>query len=44
MSVDIQNIIIVIIGIFAIAFLIRKYVWTPNKKTSKSCGNDTCGC
>jgi len=39
-----QNIIIVVIGIVAIVFLIRKYIWWPKKKSEKSCGNDGCGC
>ena len=39
-----QNIIIAVIGLIAITFLIRKYVWSPDKKSDKSCGNDGCGC
>jgi len=39
-----QNIIIAIIGLLAIGFLVRKYIWSPKKKNSKSCGNDGCGC
>ena len=44
MSSAFQNIIIAVVGLVAIAFLVRKYVWTPKKKDSKSCGNDGCGC
>ncbi|MCK0178699.1 FeoB-associated Cys-rich membrane protein [Flavobacteriaceae bacterium S0862] len=44
MSEVFQNIIITVIGLIAIAFLIRKYVWSPKKKSSKSCGSDGCGC
>ncbi|MFT5215073.1 MAG: FtsZ-interacting cell division protein ZipA [Glaciecola sp.] len=44
MSEIYQNIIVAIIGLIAIAFLIRKYIWSPKKKNSKSCGNDGCGC
>ncbi|NRD18426.1 FeoB-associated Cys-rich membrane protein [Winogradskyella eckloniae] len=40
----IQNILVVIALGFAVFFLIRKFVWTPKKKSSKSCGNDNCGC
>ena len=39
-----QNIIILIIGVIAIVFLVRKYIWSPKKKNSRSCGNDGCGC
>jgi len=44
MSEIYQNIIIAIIGLIAIAFLIRKYIWSPKKKNSKSCDSDGCGC
>lgn len=44
MSEIYKNIIVAIIGLIAIAFLIRKYIWSPKKKNSKSCGNDGCGC
>ncbi|PTM11282.1 MAG: FeoB-associated Cys-rich membrane protein [Bacteroidetes bacterium] len=44
MSELIQNIIIGIFGLLAIAFLVYKYIWSPKKKDSKSCGNDGCGC
>ncbi len=44
MSPTSQNIIIAVIGILAIAFLIKKYVWTPKKKGPKSCENKGCGC
>jgi hypothetical protein len=44
MNVLFQNIIIGIIGLLAIAFLVRKYIWSPKKKNSKSCGGDSCGC
>jgi len=39
-----QNISIGIIALLAIAFLVNKYIWSPKKKKSKSCGNDGCGC
>lgn len=39
-----QNIAIAAIGIIAIAYLVRKYFWSPKKKSSNSCGNDSCGC
>jgi FtsZ-interacting cell division protein ZipA len=44
MSVLFQNIVIALIGLVAIAFLIKKYIWSPKKKQSKSCGNKNCGC
>jgi len=44
MSVLFQNIIIALIGLIAIAFLLRKYAWSPKKKSDKACGNDGCGC
>jgi FtsZ-interacting cell division protein ZipA len=44
MSEVTQNIIIGIIGLIAIAFLVRKYIWSPKKKKGKSCGSDGCGC
>jgi hypothetical protein len=44
MNIIFQNIIIAIIGLAAIAFIVKKYIWSPKKKNSKSCGNDGCGC
>ncbi|MCB0461712.1 MAG: FeoB-associated Cys-rich membrane protein [Flavobacteriaceae bacterium] len=44
MSELFQNIMIGIIGFLAIVFLVRKFVWYPKKKNSKSCGSDGCGC
>ena len=44
MSEIVQNIIIAVIGLLAIAFLVKKFVWNPKKKNNKSCGNDGCGC
>jgi F0F1-type ATP synthase membrane subunit b/b' len=44
MSILIQNIFIALIGLLALAFLIKKFVWSPKKKNSKSCGSDGCGC
>lgn len=39
-----QNILVFITLAFAIAFLVRKFIWKPKKKTAKACGNDGCGC
>lgn len=44
MTIIFQNIIIAVIGLIAIAFIIKKYIWSPKKKNSKSCGNGSCGC
>lgn len=44
MSEFFQNIIIGIIGLLAVAFLVKKFVWNPKKKKSNSCGSDGCGC
>ena len=44
MSELIQNIIIAVIGVIAIIFLVKKFIWNPKKKNSKSCGSDGCGC
>jgi len=44
MSEIVQNIIIGVIGLLAIAFLIKKFIWTPKKKKPNSCGKDDCGC
>jgi len=44
MSVNFQTILVIIIGAFAIGFLVKKYVLKPKKNSSKSCGNDGCGC
>jgi len=39
---NVQEIIVYIILGFAIAFLVRKFLW--KKKSNKNCGNDDCGC
>lgn len=44
MSEVFQNIVIGIIGLLAVAFLVKKFVWNPKKKNNKSCGSDGCGC
>jgi hypothetical protein len=45
MNTFIQNILVVVAVAFALLFLIRKFVWSPNKKSSKACGGDDgCGC
>ncbi|KAB1156987.1 FeoB-associated Cys-rich membrane protein [Flavobacterium luteum] len=37
-----QEIVVFIIVGFALAYLIRKFIWKP--KSNKNCGNDDCGC
>jgi F0F1-type ATP synthase membrane subunit b/b' len=49
MSILIQNIIVLLIFVGAIAFLIKKFFWkspisSAKKKSSKSCGSAGCGC
>ena len=44
MSEIFQNIVISVIGLIAIAFLIKKYMWPVKKNDTKSCGSDGCGC
>ena len=45
MNIIIQNILVITAVAFALLFLIRKFVWSPNKKSSKACGGDDgCGC
>ena len=42
MNSIIQNILVITTVIIALAFLIKKFFWTP--KAKKACGNDSCGC
>jgi len=45
MSNTFQTIVIIIIAGIAVTFLVKKFIWSPNKKSnSKSCGNNGCGC
>jgi len=45
MNLIIQNIIVFICLAFALGFVIRKFIWKPKKKVTKSCGaDDGCGC
>ncbi|RZN83440.1 FeoB-associated Cys-rich membrane protein [Winogradskyella sp. PC-19] len=44
MNTIIQNILVFSSLTIALIFLVRKFVWTPKKKSSKACGNDNCGC
>lgn len=45
MNTIIQNILVFTALAIALSFLIRKFVWTPKAKPSKSCGGDDgCGC
>jgi len=40
----IQNILVFIAVAAAFTFLVRKFIWSPKKKSSKSCGTNDCGC
>lgn len=45
MSPIIQNILAATALIIAVIYLIKKFVWNPNKQKSKNCGGDDgCGC
>lgn len=45
MNTIFQNILVFGALAFALLFLIRKYIWSPKKKSSKACGGDDgCGC
>jgi len=40
----IQTILVVIAVAIAVYFLLKKFVLPSKNKSSKSCGNDGCGC
>lgn len=43
MNAIVQNILVIIALVLAIAFLIKKFFWKP--KSKKACGGDNgCGC
>ncbi|MBF8148906.1 FeoB-associated Cys-rich membrane protein [Winogradskyella sp. F6397] len=45
MNTIIQNILVFTALALAVLFLIRKFFWSPKKKSSKACGGDDgCGC
>lgn len=45
MNTLVQNILVFTALGLALLFLIRKFMWTPKKKSSKACGGDDgCGC
>ncbi|PYE83203.1 attachment p12 family protein [Winogradskyella epiphytica] len=45
MNTIIQNILVFAALGFALLFLIRKFIWSPKKKSTKACGGDDgCGC
>lgn len=46
MNTIIQNILVFITVALAMGYIIRKYIWSPKKKsTTKACGGDDgCGC
>jgi len=39
-----QTILVIITVSFAVGFLVKKFLWNPNKKKENSCGDDDCGC
>lgn len=45
MNTIIQNILAFTVLAFALAFIVKKFIWKPKKKTAKACGSDDgCGC
>ena len=44
MNNTIQTILVILTLGTSLAFLVRKFIWKPKKKTAKACGNDGCGC
>lgn len=40
----IQEILVLILFIFAVGFLVKKFFWPRKKKNKKSCGSDSTGC
>lgn len=45
MNTIIQNILVITAIALALLYLIRKFIWSPKKKSSKACGGDDgCGC
>ncbi|WP_439153218.1 FeoB-associated Cys-rich membrane protein [Winogradskyella sp.] len=44
MNTIIQNILVFSALTLALVFLIKKFVWSPKKKSSSGCGTDDCGC
>ncbi|PNQ74687.1 FeoB-associated Cys-rich membrane protein [Hanstruepera neustonica] len=44
MTTIIQNILVVVALIIAVVFLIGKFIYSPQKKTSKNCDSNDCGC
>ena len=45
MNALIQNILVFSALALALFFLVRKFIWSPKKKSTKACGgDDSCGC
>nr|WP_299112232.1 FeoB-associated Cys-rich membrane protein [uncultured Winogradskyella sp.] len=45
MNTIIQNILVFTTLVFALFFLVRKFIWKPKKASTKACGTDgSCGC
>lgn len=43
----IQNLLVLVGFLFALAYLITKFIWKPaflQKKTNTGCGSSNCGC
>ncbi|MDY2586390.1 FeoB-associated Cys-rich membrane protein [Winogradskyella aquimaris] len=44
MNTLIQNILVFTALIFAVGFLLKKFIYNPKKASGKSCDSDSCGC
>jgi len=45
MNTVLQNILAFTTLALALAFIVRKFIWKPKKKSTKACGSgDGCGC
>lgn len=45
MNTILQNILVFLSLGIAVAFLVRKFIWKPNKADASNCGSgDDCGC
>ena len=45
MNTIFQNILVFSALVIALVFLVKKFIWSPKKKSTKGCGTDDgCGC
>jgi F0F1-type ATP synthase membrane subunit b/b' len=44
MNTVIQNILVLIAVVFALAFIVKKFFWKPAKSKKACSGDDGCGC